>query len=188
MTIQDQPTLLLIDIQEGLDDHAYYGGNRNQPDAEKKAAKLLNFWRQRGLPVIHVKHNSVHPASPLFPGKPGNAIKHELRPLPHERLIEKSSNSAFIGTGLRQYLDHHGITHLVVAGLTTEHCVSATVRMAGDLGYTTFLVADATAAFEKVGPDGEKISAETMHGVELACLQGEFATVAKSESIIGLLS
>lgn len=188
MTLKDQPTLLLIDIQDGLDDLAYYGGRRNNMNAEDKAALLLDFWRQQGLPVIHVKHNSVYAASPLHQDQKGNAIKKALRPLGHERLIEKNTNSAFIGTGLQQYLDHHGITHLVVAGLTTDHCVSATVRMAGDLGYTTYVVADATATFDKVGPKGEKITAEIMHAAELASLQGEFATVSDSNEIIELLS
>jgi nicotinamidase-related amidase len=187
MTSEDQPTLLLIDIQNGLDDLQYYGGRRNNPGAEGNAAALLGFWRQQALPVVHVKHNSIHEASPLFKGKPGNNIKEEVKPLPHERLIEKQTSSAFINTDLQQYLQHHGIHTLIIAGLTTDHCVSATTRMAGDLGYKTYLVSDATATFDRLGPDGKKIAAEILQEAELACLHGEFTTVLDTASIMKML-
>lgn len=183
MTLNDHPTLLLVDIQQGLDEPGYYGEHRNNPHAERQAAELLQFWRKHALPVIHVKHNSRHAASPLVKGKKGNEIKPEVRPLSHEHLVEKQANSAFINTGLQHYLDHHGMNILVIAGLTTDHCVSATTRMAGDLGYTTYLVSDATATFDKIGPDGAKVTAETLHSAELACLHGEFATVLDTASV-----
>ena len=188
MTLKDQPTLMLIDIQQGLDDMDYYGGRRNNPNAEEKAAELLGFWRRHALPVIHVKHNSKNSESPLVKGKRGNEIKEVVWPLSHEHLIEKEANSAFINTGLQQYLQHHGMQFLVIAGLTTDHCVSATTRMAGDLGYKTFLVSDATATFDKIGHDGVRVSAENLHQAELACLHGEFATVLDTVSILDKLA
>jgi nicotinamidase-related amidase len=188
MTLKDQPTLLLIDIQQGLDEAGYYGGRRNNPDAEKRAAELLGFWRRHALPVIHIKHNSQQKDSPLVKGKRGNEIKEEVKPLGHEHLVEKQANSAFINTGLQQYLEHHGMKFLVIAGLTTDHCVSATTRMAGDLGYTTYLVSDATATFDKIGPDGHKVSAEILHQAELACLHREFAIVMDTASIFEKLA
>jgi len=184
MNSMDRPALLLIDIQKGLDELDYYGGRRNNPGAEKNAAALLAIWRQLGLPIVHVKHNSLHKASPLFEGKPGNAIKEEVRPLPGERLIGKQAGSAFIKTELQEHLEENGIHTLVVAGLTTDHCVSATVRMAGDLGYKTFLVSDATATFDRLGSDGVKIPAEVIQAGELASLHGEFAVVADTATII----
>lgn len=184
MTSKDRPALLLIDIQKGLDELDYYGGRRNNPGAEKNAATLLGIWRQLGLPIVHVKHCSLHKESPLFRGKPGNRIKEEVWPLPGERLIEKQAGSAFIKTELQEYLEGNRIHTLVVAGLTTDHCVSATVRMAGDLGYTTFLISDATATFDRLGPDGIKIPAEVIQAGELASLHGEFAQVADTATIV----
>jgi len=187
MNLKEQPALILIDIQKGMDDLDYYGGRRNNKMAEENAALLLAFWRQQSLPVVHIKHNSTHQASPLAPGKAGNAIKEAVAPLPQERLIEKQFHSAFIHTDLQQYLDHHRMHTLVIAGLTTDHCVSATTRMAGDLGYITYLVSDATATFDRVGPTGTKISAETIQEAELACLHGEFAMVIDTASVIQML-
>lgn len=178
----ERAALLLVDIQEGLDDSKY--GRRNNPRAEEEAARLLAAWRESGRPVVHVRHMSVEPDSPLRSGLPGNEIKEIVKPAPGETVVEKSVNSAFIGTDLEEILRAGGIETLIVAGLTTEHCVSSTVRMAGDLGFETYVVSDATATFGRTGPDGERFTAEEMHGVSLASLEGEFATVATAEALI----
>lgn len=179
-----QPALLLVDIQQGFEDQAYWGGERNHPYAEKNAARLLEVWRSHGFPVIHVKHNSVLPQSPLASGKVGNEIQTVVQPKEGEPVIGKTVNSAFIGTGLEQRLHDEGIRQLVVVGLTTDQCVSTTVRMAGNLGFDTYVVNDATATFPKTGFDGKHYSAETIHETALASLNEEFATVLNTEDII----
>src|SRR4051812_35185764 len=125
--------LLLIDVQTGLDDPKY--GPRNNPQAEQRMTELLSAWRATGKPGIHVKHNSINPASPLRPELPGNAIKRDVAPKSGEPLFEKNQNSAFVGTSLEEHLRKHGIDSLVMAGLTTDHCVSTTARMAANLGF-----------------------------------------------------
>ena len=147
-------------------------------------ALLLAAWRRAGRPVIHVQHMSVEADSPLRPELPGNALKPEALPHPGEPLFEKRVNSAFIGTGLEQHLRSAGIASLVIAGLTTDHCVSSTARMAADLGFRVTVVSDATATHERPGPTGEMISAEEMHRVALASLQGEFAEVRRTADIL----
>ncbi len=170
--------LLIVDVQQGMD--APELGTRNNPDAESNIAILLAHWRDRSAPVIHVKHNSTEPASPLRPGIPGNEIKDAVKPLPEEKLFEKTVNSAFIGTGLEQYLHAREIQDLVIVGLTTDHCVSTTVRMAANLGFRVWLVEDATATFDRQGHDGQHYSAEQMHQINLASLNQEFCTILKS--------
>jgi nicotinamidase-related amidase len=125
--------LILIDIQKGFDELEYWDGERNNPQAEKNAGQLLKFWREHVLLVIHVKHCSTNPHSPLAGGGPGSEFKVEVLPLPGEPIISKTVNSAFIGTDLLGLLNQQEIKKVVIAGLTTDHCVSTTTRMAGIL-------------------------------------------------------
>lgn len=183
MTPFGQRALLLIDVQQGLDDPRF--PPRNNPDAEKRIAELLATWRANGWPVIHVQHMSVEPGSTLRPELPGNAFKPEAAPIAGEPIFRKTVSSPFIGTGLESHLRLNGITDLVVAGLTTEHCVSSTVRTAGNLGFNVTVVDDATAAFDTVGPDGKLYSGELMHRTALASLNEEFASVRSTKDILG---
>ncbi len=178
--------LLLIDIQKGFSEKSYWGP-RNNPDAEQMAGELLKKWRKLGWPVLHVKHNSTNPDSPLVKGKPGNEIQEVVAPSEDEKVYEKSVNSAFIGTDLEKDLKDQEIQTLIVAGLTTDHCVSTSVRMAGNLGFRVYLVADATATFDKKGPDGKTYPADTMHHVELASIHGEFAHVCTAQQVLSIV-
>jgi len=99
-------------------------------------------------------------------------------------VIEKNANSAFIGTDLEQRLRERGIGVVVVTGLTTDHCVATTARMAGNLGFDTYVVSDATATFDREGPDGERYSAEQVHAINLASLHGEFARVISADELL----
>ena len=103
-----------------------------------------------------------------------------------EPIITKRVHSAFIGTNLEQRLRDQDITQVVIVGLTTMHCVSTTSRMAGNLGFKTIVIGDATAAFERTGYDGQRFSAQTVHDVALAELHGEFATVMDTDSLLNL--
>ncbi len=180
--------LILIDIQKGFDDP--YWGARNNPDAEKNAGRLLAAWREAGRPVFHVRHASRNPASPLSPTGPGFAFKDEVAPLPGEPQFVKNVNSGFIGTDLEAALRAAGVRTVIVFGLTTPHCVSTTTRMAGNLGFTAFVAADATADFVRNTERGWRegatltIDPELSHRVALAHVHGEFATVLDTDDIL----
>ncbi len=174
--------LLLVDVQQGFDDPRW--GNRNNPEAEARMAQLLEAWRDRGLPVIHIQHCSTDPDSPLRPDLPGSALKEATGPRPGEPVIQKRVNSAFIQTPLETHLKREDISALVVVGLTTDHCVSTTVRMAGNLGFTVFLVSNATATFNRKGFDGRMYPAEEIHRIHLASLHGEFCTVLSCADVL----
>ena len=147
-------------------------------------ASLLAAWRERNLPVVHIQHCSTEPNSLLRPELPGNAFKKEVLPLTGEPVFRKTVNSAFIGTGLEQYLRGRDISKLVIVGLTTDHCVSASTRMASDLGFEVTLIADATAAFERSGYDGVHYSGDEIHRVNLVSLDGEFCRVRSTADIL----
>ena len=121
------------------------------------------------------------PTSLLNETNKGNEFKDVVKPVGEEPIIKKNVNSAFIGTDLKKRLDNEKITKLVIVGLTTDHCVSTTTRMAGNFGFDTFLVSDATATFNKKGLDGKNFSAELIHETALASLNGEFATVVTTD-------
>lgn len=177
--------LLVIDVQRGFDDP--YWGERNNPNLEQNIAKLIDAFRCSQWPVIHIRHMSTSPHSPLRPNQSGNAFKPEAMPEAGEKIFEKTVNSAFIGTGLEEYLKQEGISAVVICGLTTDHCVSTTTRMAGNLGFDTMLVSDAVATFGRAGVDGHLYDAETIHQTALASLNGEFAWVMPMEQLLTLL-
>lgn len=178
--------LVSIDFQKGFDDPVW--GVRNNPNAEEKMALLISKWRELGLPIIHVKHCSTEENSPLRPDFSGNEFKDEAKPIVGEKIFTKAVNSAFIGTGLEQYLRENNIESLVVAGLTTDHCISTSTRMAGNLGFNVTLVSDASATFDRKGEDGIHYSADQIHKVHLASLNGEFCTVLTSKEVLNIIS
>lgn len=178
-------TLLVIDMQRGFD--APRWGRRNNPNMEARAAELLRAWRTAGRAVVHVRHMSTEPDSPLRPGQPGNEFMPAMVPLAGEPVIEKQVNSAFIGTPLLDDLRAAGCEALTIVGLTTNHCISTTARMAGNLGFATSVVSDATATFDRVGPDGVAHRAEDIHAIALSDLHGEFATVLDTAAVLAAL-
>lgn len=188
MKLREQHTaLILIDVQKGFNDENYWGGNRNNKDAELKIALILDKWRLFKLPVFHIVHSSVHSESRLHESNPGFEIKDEVKPMEGETVIVKNVNSAFIGTDLKERLDQQNITKLVLVGLTSNHCVSTTARMAGNLGFENWVISDATATFDRIGLNGEKFDSELVHQISLANLHNEFAQVITAEKLFDLL-
>lgn len=177
----DRPALILVDIQKGFDNVEYWGGQRNNPGAEENAGELLRLWRKLQLPIFHIKHCSSNPDSLLNEANEGNDFKDLVKPISIEPIIKKNVNSAFIGTELKEQLDNLKITKLVIVGLTTDHCISTTARMAGNLGFDTYVVSDATATFNKKGQHGQNFLAELIHATALASLNNEFATIVTTD-------
>jgi len=173
--------LLVIDVQKAFEDSAW--GQRNNLNAEDNISSLLSLWRKNNSPVIHIHHSSELPISRFHPSKIGHEAKEEAAPLADEPVFKKIVNSAFIGTELEQYLSNEKIEKLVVVGLTTDHCVSTSVRMAANLGFDVTLVSDGTATFNRQF-NGIEYTAQQIHTIHLASLNEEFCRLTTTTEIL----
>jgi nicotinamidase-related amidase len=179
--------LIVVDVQRASDEWEAAGKRRNNPHAVARIADLLKTFRDRGAPVFHIRHEGTRANSSFLPDGTGYAVKDEAREIAGEPVIVKRVNSAFIGTDLESRLRTAAITTLVICGATTNHCVETTTRMAGNLGFDASLVRDATWTFDRVGPDGDVHSAEDIHAMTLANLNGEFGRIVTAAQIIAAL-
>jgi nicotinamidase-related amidase len=188
MIIPPNAALIIIDMQQAID-HPQWArwGPRNNSQAEDRIAQLLAAWRATQRPIFHVCHMSREPESPYRPNQPGNDFKPQVAPWPNERIVEKCTNSAFIGTTLESDLRHAAIEMVIITGVITNNSVEATARMAGNLGFTTIIVSDATATFARPDYNGVRRSAEEVHAMSLANLQDEYAAIMATAEVLAAL-
>ncbi len=177
----EKTALILIDVQEGF--HEAYWGKRNNPNFEENTSKLIAKGRMKGWKLFFIRHDSLNPRSPLRKDYAGNDFMEIARPIEGDEILSKTVNSAFIGTRLEEKLRSEDIQKLVIAGLTTDHCVSTTVRMAANLGFEVRLVVDAIATFDRADMNGTQISADEIQRIHLASLNGEFAELVTVEKV-----
>ncbi|TZG24617.1 cysteine hydrolase family protein [Sphingomonas montanisoli] len=179
----DPAVLLLIDLQRAIDHPDW--GVRNNPKAEANVSALLAHWRGKGWPVWHVRHDSTQAGSHYRPGQPGHDFRAGQEPLPDEPVFAKQVNSAFIGTDLEASLRAAGHDRLVIAGVITNNSVEASVRHAGNLDFDVLLVEDACFTFGKADWSGAPRSADEVHAMSLANLDGEYCRVVRTADLIG---
>jgi nicotinamidase-related amidase len=182
MQLPDSTALIVVDVQKGFDDPAW--GRRNNPAMEGNTARLIDAWRQRERPLVYVRHDSVEPDSPLRPDRPGNAL-HDFVSGDPDLLVTKSVNSAFYGEpDLDAWLREHRVEAVVICGIQTNFCCETTARMAGNLGYDTYFVLDATHTFDMSAPDGTEVTADELARATATNLHGEFATVVATDDVV----
>ena len=176
------PCLIIIDMQKGM--ARPEAGSRNNPEAETNIAELLNAWRAAGAHVVHVRHISRSATSPFAPGQFGVEFQEALLPLAHEHVVEKNVTDAFINTGLERWLRVRGVDEVVLVGVSTNYSVEASARTAGNLGFRTVVVLDATFAFAMRDYNGVQRGAEEVHAMSLANLNGEYATILRTQELL----
>ena len=183
--------LLLIDVQVGVDDLTHWGGvngRRNNPEAETTMLNLLSKWREQGLPVAFTRHDSVEDRSPLKLNLPSGDLKPGFSIADGDISIIKNVNSGFVGTSLHEEFRDRGITRLVIVGFFTNMCVETTVRMAGNMGYDTYLVPEGCATTNRIGPDGVDRDPELVHDMTVANLHDEFCTTLSPADAVDLIA
>lgn len=180
--MQQKPALLIIDMQRGMASSA--AGPRNNPQAEQNISTLLAAWRDANAVVVHVRHISRAVGSLFWPGQPGVEFQEQFTPLAKEHVVEKNVPDAFINTGLERWLRVRSIDSVVIVGVSTNNSVEATARTSGNLGFKTQVVSDATFAFDKADYAGNKRTAEEVHAMALANLDGEYATIVTTSQLL----
>lgn len=175
--------LILVDIQ--LD---YFPGGKMElvgaVEASGRARVLLNHFRQKNLPVLHVRHISTRPDATFFlPDTEGVAFHNNVIPLPTEKIITKHFPNSFRDTDLRQHLEAEGITELVICGMMSHMCIDATTRAAFDLGYGCTVAHDACAARD-LEFQGIRVPASHVQGAFMAALGAVYAKVLNVREII----
>jgi len=177
--------LLVVNAQVALLDPGF--GPRSNPDAEKNISVLLNKWRELQMSVAHVRHVMDEPGAPFYIESRGVNFIPLLSPKSGEIVLDKRKASAFSGTGLQEKFQERGSSTVVVIGFTANECVDATARQANDLGFTTFVVGDATAMFDVPGSEGVFHRAERVHNLVLSNLQAFFAKVLDTTDVLKLV-
>lgn len=181
-TMPASAALVVIDMQEGMRSDRL--PPRNNPDAEDRIAGLLAAWRAAGWPVVLVRHISRSPDSVFAPGQPGAGFQERFLPLAQEHVVEKNVPDAFVNTGLERWLHARSLRRVVIAGVSTNNSVEASARSAGNLGFDTVVAADACFAFDKRDYGGTLRSAEEVHLMALANLDGEYARVRRTAEVL----
>ena len=177
--------LLPIDMQQAFD-HAPWPKSWNG-NVDANGLAVLAAWRKAKLPIIHIQHNSVQTGSTLGPGCSGNRFRPGFAPPEGEPLITKSVNAAFIGTDLDLQLRRLGITTIYTFGISTDMCVSTTIRMGANMGYEMVLIEDACNSFELPDRNGGTIPAKMIHDANVATLEMEFCRVVTSGELVDKL-
>jgi nicotinamidase-related amidase len=174
--------LIIIDMQKGMRNSSL--PPRNNPQAEDNMARLRAAWRESGNPVVSVRHVSRSPESVFAPGQAGIEFQERFQPLPYEHVVEKNVPDAFINTGLERWLHVRDIRRLAIVGVSTNNSVEASARTAGNLGFSTVVVSDATFTFEQADFAGTLRSAEDVHLMALANIQADYADVRSTEDVL----
>ena len=177
--------LLPIDMQKGFDEPSW--PKRWNGNAEDNGRALLAAWRKAGRTVVHIRHDSAVEGSTLSPAHRGNQLREGFAPSASEKLITKSVNSAFIGTDLDLHLRRIGAKSIITFGISTDMCVSTTIRMGANMGWPMILVEDACDCFELAASDGSIIPARQMHEAHVATLRTEFCKVVTTGQLLDLL-
>ena len=168
--------LLIIDIQND-----YFQGGKaelvNPDKASRNAKLLLEYFREKNLPVIHIQHISNRPNATFFiPDTIGSEIHDDVKPKDTEQIIIKHYPNSFRETELLDYLKSKNITDLVICGMMTHMCVDATSRAAKDFGYNIVLIGDACATKDQE-INGQTVKAEEVQKSFLAALNYFYSTV-----------
>jgi nicotinamidase-related amidase len=179
--------LLLIDVQND-----YFPGGlfplEGMEAAAAQSAKLLAVFRNKKLPIIHIRHEELVEDAPFFkPASAGAHIHSSVTPLGNEPVIVKRYPNCFRETNLKKMLDDAGIGSLIIGGAMSNLCVDAGTRAAGDYGFNCAVAQDACAAMEIIF-NGAKVPPSQVHAAFMGALAFGYGKVANADELISGLA
>ncbi len=176
--------LIIIDIQN---DYFENGAIElvNPIEASLKARQVIDSFREKNLPIVHIQHLSADPTNmPIFiPGTFGSEIHENVKPLEGEKVIQKYYPNSFRETGLLDYLKENEVTELVITGMMTHMCIDATTRAGFDFGYTCTVIGDACASRD-LEINEKTVKAEDVHNAFLSALTFFYAKVQNADEFL----
>lgn len=181
-SIPNDAVLIVINAQNGLLDATNEG--RNNLEAEKNIARLLEYWRKKNRRIVHIKHISEKSESIFFRHSPGCDFLNSAQPKENEVVIEKMKSSAFAGTNLESTLNKESASNIVLVGFTASECIDATAKDAAAMGYNAFVVGDGTATFDLRDPSGKLVKADRIHRLTLVNINAFYAKVVNTDNIL----
>lgn len=179
----ERSALLVIDVQESFRADAARWARRGNPAFETNLGRLVEAYRDAGLPVIWILHTDAD--GPFRPESGLVRVQDWLRPREGEPVLHKTTRNAFTSTPLAEVLAELGVRQLAITGIQTEQCCETTARLAGDLGYDVDFVTEATATFPNADPDtGEELAVEQIARNTEFALRGRFARIATVRGLV----
>lgn len=168
--------LILVDIQNDY----FPGGNLELfgvEQAAKNARKLLQMFRDKQAPIVHIQHISKQPGATFFLTETKGAEIHEsVAPQPDETVIVKYFPNSFRGTHLLEHLKDSEVEEVVICGAMSHMCIDATTRAAFDFGFQCIVIEDACATRD-LEYKGKTVKAAEVHAAFMAALAMPYAKV-----------
>lgn len=169
--------LLVVDVQTALiQEHPY-----NEKVVIENIKLLIAECRRKGIEVVYVRHDDG-PGSELECGSEGWQIYSEIEPK-GDRIFDKKYNSAFLHTGLKEYLGMKNIKKIILTGMQTEYCIDSTCKSAFEAGYKVIIPKDTNTTF-----DNEYLSADKLYEFyNYKIWNKRFAEILSIDEILNIL-
>lgn len=181
--MMSKKALIIIDIQN---DYFENGAIElvKPVEASLKVQKMIEFFRDKDLPIVHIQHLSADLNMPIFvPGTFGSEIHENVKPLEGEKVIQKYYPNSFRETDLLDFLKANEVSEVVITGMMTHMCVDATTRAAKDFDFDCTVIADACASRD-LEINGKTVKAEDVHNAFLGALTFFYAKVENADEFL----
>lgn len=148
----DNNVLLVVDVQTALiEEHPY-----NEQKVINNIKRLITVARDNKIEVLYVRHDDGK-GGDLEYGTNGWQIYDKVAPNNNEKVFDKQYNSAFLKTGLKEYLDSKKINAIILVGLQTEYCIDTTCKSAFEYGYKIIIPKETNTTFDNKYLSGERL-------------------------------